>query len=449
MKLKAPTPSTAGPVLFELSTLFKHVIVSRPSKQVKTPYVADMLPFSDDVARMVAMHTNALTGSKTGSSSSSGSGSDIVSPSKKDRVAAYAALSAALRGSADAAPETLVLGHTPSLDCAGMVVPGSVVYCTQNAASGTTKTAFAAQLCEEIREGDSRVTVGCHPFLAERAAKRFIDLALLPELGAYDVGAVASQVSYGRSRVDYVLPSADGATTTLLEIKNCVGADYVEHLVPAARSDVGVYTRPAAGYVRHAIFPHGAKKPGIGVVSDRAIKHVHELTALHGTVDEASRRTIQSAILFVVNRADCEAMRPCHEACMLFAQVRALLPPPPPPSGAFSSLTRLFLGVSGAAPRAAGRGHHFGEGARLGRQRVRGGPGLARGLRRVGGRRGHRRKPPAGGAEVQRGGASSEPRRNTGVECHPSDPSFLTGWRAVARGDSGGEEEQGSDPEEE
>jgi DNA-binding sugar fermentation-stimulating protein len=337
MKMKAPTPSTAGPVLFELSTLFKHVIVSRPSKQVKTPYVADMLPFSDDVARMVAMHTNALTGSKTGSSSSSGSGSDIVSPSKKDRVAAYAALSAALRGSADAAPETLVLGHTPSLDCAGMVVPGSVVYCTQNAASGTTKTAFAAQLCEEIREGDSRVTVGCHPFLAERAAKRFIELALLPELGAYDVGAVASQVSYGRSRVDYVLPSADGATTTLLEIKNCVGADYVEHLVPAARSDVGVYTRPAAGYVRHAIFPHGAKKPGIGVVSDRAIKHVHELTALHGTVDEASKRTIQSAILFVVNRADCEAMRPCHEACMLFAQVRALLPSPPPQRRFFSS----------------------------------------------------------------------------------------------------------------
>ena len=108
-----------------------------------------------------------------------------------------------------------------------------------------------------------------------------------------------------------------------------MGADYIDGLVPAARSDVGVYPRPAADYVRHAIFPHGAKKPGVGVVSDRAIKHVHELTLLHGTVDAASQRTIKSAILFVVNRGDCEAMRPCHEACMLFAQVVGLPGSPP------------------------------------------------------------------------------------------------------------------------
>ena len=47
------------------------------------------------------------------------------------------------------------------------------------------------------------------------------------------------------------------------------------------RSPVGVYQvprdeLPAPGEC-HAIFPHGSLKPGIGVVSDRAIKHVHEL----------------------------------------------------------------------------------------------------------------------------------------------------------------------------
>ena len=170
-------------MLFELGLLFKHVVVSRPSRQIKTPYVADLLPFADDLQHLVTKHTLALTSTPSG-------GDGVLSPSKKDRVAAYAALSTALR---DTAPDAIVLGHTPALDCAGMIVPGSTVLCTQNT-GGTTKTAFAVQLCEEIREHDERVTVGCHPFLAERAAKRLIELALLPELGAYDVSAVASQV---------------------------------------------------------------------------------------------------------------------------------------------------------------------------------------------------------------------------------------------------------------
>ena len=90
------------------------------------------------------------------------------------------------------------------------------------------------------------------------------------------------------------------------------------------RSPVGVYeTLVPAGkfYKRSAIFPHGAVKAGIRVVSDRAIKHIHELTKLHGTIDKASGNKINSVILFVVNRSDCTKFRPCHEACMLFAQV--------------------------------------------------------------------------------------------------------------------------------
>lgn len=60
------------------------------------------------------------------------------------------------------------------------------------------------------------------------------------------------------------------------------------------------------------------------VVSDRAIKHVHELTQLH---EEGTRpgtplhQQVRCGILFVVNRADCGAMRPCDQADRLFAQV--------------------------------------------------------------------------------------------------------------------------------
>lgn len=46
---------------------------------------------------------------------------------------------------------------------------------------------------------------------------------------------------------------------------------------------------------------------------------MHELTALHGSI-HASGKRIRCAILFVVNRSDCDAFRPCHEADLLFAQ---------------------------------------------------------------------------------------------------------------------------------
>ena len=90
--------------------------------------------------------------------------------------------------------------------------------------------------------------------------------------------------------------------------------------MPEGRCPVGVYETATAPYRRAAIFPHGSHKAGIGVVSDRAIKHIHELTFYHGTKDSLGRE-IHSAVLFIVNRADCEYFRPAHEADMLFAQV--------------------------------------------------------------------------------------------------------------------------------
>lgn len=46
---------------------------------------------------------------------------------------------------------------------------------------------------------------------------------------------------------------------------------------------------------------------------------MHELTALHGSL-HASGKRLRCAILFVVNRGDCDAFRPCHEADRLFAE---------------------------------------------------------------------------------------------------------------------------------
>jgi DNA-binding sugar fermentation-stimulating protein len=305
--LAATATSCTLPLLFDLGNLHPFIVISRPSQSVRTPYVADLLAATEEVKLVTRTHLMECSTS---------------CKSQKDKLVALKCLSTILRDLSSSSKENnIVLGHTPSLDCAGMILPGSTVYCTENP-SMTSKTAVSVQLCEELRDNDSTyVTVGCHPALAERAARRLLELQLIPELGQYNLNGINTQQTYGRSRVDFTLSSVDGSSITLLEVKNCVGADYCDGLVPAGRSDVGVYTLPVEGYQHHAIFPHGQKKPGVGVVSDRAIKHIHELTNLHGTIDSKTSSRISAAILFIVNRSDCVAFRPCHEACLLFAQV--------------------------------------------------------------------------------------------------------------------------------
>ena len=174
-----------------------------------------------------------------------------------------------------------------------------------------------------MRDSDGGTSlIGYHPSRAETAAKAMLDRRLIGhKVGSYE--KVEKQKTYLDSRVDFVLVNDSDGVLTLVEVKNVVGADYFVGEVPAERCEVGVYTRerrlPSDG--RHAIFPHGAAKPGLGVVSERAIKHVHGLTLLQGSTDAATGYSVRCMVLFIINRSDCEAFRPCHEADLLFAQV--------------------------------------------------------------------------------------------------------------------------------
>jgi DNA-binding sugar fermentation-stimulating protein len=284
-------------------------VISRPSVAIKSPYVADLRQNPFEYSPFTAILDAPASPVKDGKSPSKTS-------LKKERKEKLDALVADLcEGGSE-------LGHAPSLDCAGMVVAGSNCFATKNTGT-TTKTGWTIQLCEEERgPAEPKVIVGYHPALAEKLAKSILQQGLLKaELGAIE--KIASQRTFGNSRVDYVLECEDNSLA-LVEVKNVVGAEYEENTVPAERSPVGVYTvskedLPGPGQ-RHAIFPHGSVKPGIGVVSDRAIKHVTELTQMHGSKDEETGRTIKSVVLFIINRSDTTAFRPAHEACPLFAQ---------------------------------------------------------------------------------------------------------------------------------
>lgn len=323
--------------LLDLGTIFTALVIRRPSLTIKSPYVSDIINFQTLVHPPSYLPDRSQTlyaFSQTQSKRSSTDPLHIAFAAKpltgKEMKVKFQALMVEMESFREL--NEVLSAHSPSLDCAGMVVPGATVYCTLNNKAGSTaKSNATIQLCEECREDGSMVRVGYHPALAESVCRVMLEEKLLEsEVGHYD--RFQSQFTIGNSRFDYVLhdeSTPDQKSVTILEVKNVPGCDYPSGLVPAVRSGVGVYEylppSGSTGYVRSAIFPHGATKAGIGVVSDRAIKHIWELTQIQtGKIrpDVGTKvQKIQCAVIFIVNRSDCAQFRPCHEADMLFAQV--------------------------------------------------------------------------------------------------------------------------------
>lgn len=333
--------SASSPVLMNLGTLEKALVIARPSKTVKSPYVADVVLFKDitDPAKLIDLNAKIAQLAEIPQSPS-------PSPSKAQAKNDADAQKVRMQSFISSLSPTTYLAHAPSLDCAGMVVPGSTVYLSRASENSSTKTAFAIQLCTELRcthsepeTANSRSPnplVGYHPSLSEKLLANLLQTPgfLSEQLDIDDVNIQTSkQVTYGNSRVDFVVEN--DTHIYLIECKNVVGAEYHTGTVPKARSRVGVYCVDPVNFpdsdsaslpstssdFLHAIFPHGTNtKPGLAVVSDRAVKHVHELTMLHGTRDAASNKTFRSIIVFMVSRSDCSAFRPCQEADMMFAQ---------------------------------------------------------------------------------------------------------------------------------
>jgi Sugar fermentation stimulation protein RE domain len=77
---------------------------------------------------------------------------------------------------------------------------------------------------------------------------------LIAEFG--QPAAIERECTYGSMRVDFALRYPAGRTT-LLEVKNVVGADYPAGGVPEARGSAGVYEVERTPWRRCAIFPHG------------------------------------------------------------------------------------------------------------------------------------------------------------------------------------------------
>jgi len=239
-------------LLFKIDNLIEGQIIKRPSKYIKTPYVADILPVSS---------------------------------------------------------QEEVLGHTASLGCCGLADVGASILMTLSPESKTkpknqanmkcTHTVYLSLLKHETREQ----IIGIHPKIAEQLVESALKgnkLSILQNIKRYRRETSIYIKDKIDSRFDFTGIDENGVPF-IMEVKNVPLADY---------EDVSVKERCNMDFTGYdynskvAYFPDGYRKKSSDTVSPRALKHIKELTLIK---EETSVRSI---MCYVIQRTDVNRFQP-------------------------------------------------------------------------------------------------------------------------------------------
>ncbi len=242
------------PKIYSIHNLTEGIIVKRPSKMCKTPYVADILPVNSDVE---------------------------------------------------------VIGHTASLGCCGLADQGASILMAPVTKINNKKEKRTCQysvLLSVIKEecNQEEIIVGIHPKLAEELVESALKNNLLNNLQyvkhykrettIYVEGQVDSRFDF--SGID------NNGIPFIMEVKNVPLADY-EDISAKDRKLLGqnpYQNREMSSKV--AYFPDGYRKKSSDTVSPRALKHIRELTLIK---KQSKTRCI---MCYVIQRTDVNRFQP-------------------------------------------------------------------------------------------------------------------------------------------
>ena len=115
-------------------------------------------------------------------------------------------------------------------------------------------------------------------------------------------------------RIDFLLQHEDNSFT-MVEVKTVVDSE--DDFLKVNSEDENKKNKGA-------VFPFGKntqKFDGYKVVSKRAIKHISELTLVSKKLKtDTAYPILNTCVLFIVVRGDCQYFRPHNEVCPVFAQ---------------------------------------------------------------------------------------------------------------------------------
>lgn len=204
--------------IFTLPPLYKALVISRPSKICKSPYLADLKIFDED-------------------------GTTI---------------------------EENVMAHSPALGCCGLITKDVYVLCTK---STSIKNKSKYIINHTFNEYNS--IIGINPMLANPIIKSMLINNKIDDF--QNISGLKSEVTIGDSRFDFTFLNENGQKV-YLEVKNVPLADVVD-LSAKERKKIDLSSYDNSKKI--AIFPDGYRKNKSLPVSERALKHVNHLSLIH------------------------------------------------------------------------------------------------------------------------------------------------------------------------
>ena len=232
-------------ILLQLDNLVEGTVVKRPSKFIKSPYVADIIPLDGDAT---------------------------------------------------------VLAHTASLGCCGLADTGATILMAPVPKKKNSGKCEYKVYLSIWKERGKEIIIGIHPKLAEELTESALKQNLLSRLlnvQFYKREKVIYVEGKVDSRFDFCGVDANG-TPFLMEVKNVPLADY-EDITAKERKEKCYDDRDQNSKV--AYFPDGYRKKGTDTVSPRALKHIQELSLIK------RETRVRCIMCYVIQRTDVECFQ--------------------------------------------------------------------------------------------------------------------------------------------
>ena len=192
--------------------------------------------------------------------------------------------------------ERSILAHTAALGCCGLADKSANVLMTKVV---NTKNVCSHKIMLSVKkEGVNTELIGIDPSLAEKIVESCLRNNCLSSL--QNLKSIKSQVTTLNSRFDFAGVD-ENDNEFLLEVKNVPLADYVDC---CAKERKQLDTSSYEYNNKISYFPDGYRKNKKVTVSERALKHIQELTQIKKTTN---KRTI---MCYVIQRTDVSSFQP-------------------------------------------------------------------------------------------------------------------------------------------
>lgn len=240
-------------ILLSIENLIEGTVLHRPSKVIKSPYVADVLIEENNI-------------------------------------------------------KTEVISHSPSLGCCGLAEKDAIVLLSKLPIKSEQKCTYriCLSICKDVQHPGHESIVGIYPKFAEELAENALKNGLLSSLKNpknYRRETVIKIENKVDSRFDFS-GTDENNIPFIMEIKNVPIANYEETpYIKSSKKQAIIPDYSSRNFnSKVAYFPEGYRKKNTDTISPRALKHIKELTI----IKNESSSPIRTILCFIIQRDDVE-----------------------------------------------------------------------------------------------------------------------------------------------